>query len=90
MYKIILKNGSTIEAKRPGDVALMLRKGRIKPTDKIEDPDLGLITVQTFMDEIEGAASTCATLELMVQDIKELAEAYKGSWPPPTKGRSEH
>ncbi|MBH05168.1 MAG: hypothetical protein CMJ20_02485 [Phycisphaeraceae bacterium] len=88
MYKIILKNGSTIEAKRPGDVVLMRRKGRISDYDKIEDPELGLITVKTFIHEIEGAANTCATLELMLEDIEELKKAYRSSWlPAKTKGQ---
>jgi hypothetical protein len=81
MYKIH-KRGQIIEAKRPGDVVLMRRKGRISDTDKIEDPDLGLITVKEVIDEIEGAANTCATLELMLEDIEELKKAYRKSWLP--------
>jgi len=87
MYKIH-KRGQIIEAKRPGDVVLMRRKGRISDEDKIEDPDLGLITVKEFIDEIEGAANTCATLELMLEDIEELKKVYRSSWlPTKTKGR---
>lgn len=86
MYKIVTqtqsgKPGRTIHAKRPGDVVLMLKRGRIAKTDKIEDPDLGVINVGTFVGEIESAASTCATLEIMIEDIKKLKEVYK-SCPP--------
>ena len=77
------KAGRTIHAKRAGDVVLMLKRGRIAKTDKIKDPDLGLITVGTFVAEIESAADTCATLELMIEDIKKLTEVYK-SCPPTT------
>lgn len=81
MYKIH-KRGHIIEAKRAGDVVLMRRKGRISDGDKIEDPELGLITVREFIDEIEGAANTCATLEIMLEDIEELKKAYRSSWLP--------
>lgn len=82
MYKIVLQSGATIEAKRAGDVVLMRRKGRISDYDKIEDSELGLITVKTFIHEIEGAANTCATLEIMLEDIEELKKAYRLSWLP--------
>ena len=73
-----------VRAKRPGDVVLMLQRGKIKPTDKIQDPELGLITVARFVEELEGAASTCATLELMIDEVAELRKAYK-SCPPRLK-----
>ena len=58
----------------------MLRSNRITRDDTIEDPELGAITVGKFLDELEGVAETCATLEIMIDDIRELREQYK-SWP---------
>ena len=84
MYQIQAGNRRILHAKRPGDVVLMLRKGRIKETDLLYDPDLGQITVGAFVKSINTAADTCATLELMIDDIKQLREPYK-SCPPPLK-----
>jgi hypothetical protein len=80
----IKRQGRLIPAKGPGDVVLMLRDGRIAKEDQIFDPDLGRMTVAEFIEGFRGAADTCATLELLIDDIRELRDAYK-SCPPASK-----
>ncbi len=83
MLVIRTKRGRIVRAKRAGDVVLKLRAKEISREDTIKDPELGQITVGEFVDHLENAADTCATLEIMVDDLKNLLETYQ-SWPPKT------